>query len=248
MNGRTVGQVILIATVAFALAPLYRPEAELPIRLHHLVHAAIVIGAGLSALLIVRRTPAPVGRNVPWLLLSITSPMLAMLLMWPSSYSVLDTSALAHVADHLCLALLAFTTAYAGRQYAQGVGVAMSLSLWAMALLAAWGFGVSPPLAVDTVSSEATQSSAQPSRSATAGLKPNVLHGKAIFEENCSACHGAQGQGGMGPSLVGESARKNMQQAIAWIKNPEPPMPKLYPSTLNERDARDVAAFVESLK
>lgn len=29
-----------------------------------------------------------------------------------------------------------------------------------------------------------------------------VAAGKALFEENCQACHGADGTGGMGPSLV----------------------------------------------
>ncbi len=52
----------------------------------------------------------------------------------------------------------------------------------------------------------------------------------------------------MGPTLIHESTRKNMQQAVQWIKNPLPPMPKLYPGTLSAQDVRDLAAFVESLK
>jgi len=47
--------------------------------------------------------------------------------------------------------------------------------------------------------------------------------------------------------LHGEKARKNTAAAIAWIKNPQPPMPKLYPGTLSEKDVTDVAAYVESL-
>lgn len=35
---------------------------------------------------------------------------------------------------------------------------------------------------------------------------------------------------------------------MAWIKNPTPPMPKLYPKPLNEADVQAVAAYVETLK
>ncbi|GAC1312621.1 MAG: hypothetical protein NVSMB21_23350 [Vulcanimicrobiaceae bacterium] len=76
----------------------------------------------------------------------------------------------------------------------------------------------------------------------------DAKHGMAIFGQNCSSCHGAAGAGGgIGPSLKGEKARKDTTAAIAWIKNPAPPMPKLYPAPLNESDVADVAAYVESL-
>lgn len=92
---------------------------------------------------------------------------------------------------------------------------------------------------------------------ASSGLKPaqttgvamgDAVHGKAIFEQNCSSCHGVGGKGGgIGPTLKGEKTRKNDAAAIAWIKNPQPPMPKLYPETINEKDVADVAAYVETL-
>ncbi|MBV8364133.1 MAG: cytochrome c [Candidatus Eremiobacteraeota bacterium] len=75
----------------------------------------------------------------------------------------------------------------------------------------------------------------------------DAAHGKTIFMQNCASCHGATAQGGVGPSLKNEKARKNLTQATAWIKHPQPPMPKLYPSPLSEKDVRDVAAYVESL-
>ncbi len=93
--------------------------------------------------------------------------------------------------------------------------------------------------------------------SSDSGLKPvaaasgstgDVKHGSAIFAQNCSSCHGAAGAGGgIGPVLKGEKSRKNYDAAIAWIKNPQPPMPKLYPSPLSESDVADVASYVESL-
>ncbi len=76
----------------------------------------------------------------------------------------------------------------------------------------------------------------------------DAVHGKTIFQQNCATCHGVGGMGGgVGPTLKNEKSRKNAAQAISWIKNPQPPMPKLFPSPLSEKDVRDVAAYVESL-
>lgn len=75
----------------------------------------------------------------------------------------------------------------------------------------------------------------------------DAAHGKKIFAQNCSACHGISGGGGVGPSLKGEKSRKSFAAAVAWIKNPRAPMPKLYPSVLSAKDVNDVAAFVETL-
>lgn len=76
----------------------------------------------------------------------------------------------------------------------------------------------------------------------------DVARGRSIFVENCSMCHGSTGvEGGIGPSLKNERSRKNPEQAIAWIENPQPPMPKLYPSPLSGKDVDDLAAYVESL-
>jgi mono/diheme cytochrome c family protein len=90
------------------------------------------------------------------------------------------------------------------------------------------------------------------------GLKPSAgpvgvgdaEHGKAIFAQNCSTCHGAAGAGGagaLGPRLKNEKTRKDYDAAIVWIKDPQPPMPKLYPQVLSEKDVEDVAAYVETL-
>jgi mono/diheme cytochrome c family protein len=85
--------------------------------------------------------------------------------------------------------------------------------------------------------------------SAGAQSTGNVAAGKKIFQANCSACHGATGaEGGVGPSLKNETKRKNYQQIVAWIKNPQPPMPKLYPSPLSATDVNNVAAYVATIK
>ena len=66
---------------------------------------------------------------------------------------------------------------------------------------------------------------------------------------NCATCHGVDGRtGGVGPSLRGENQRQDLARTIVWIENPDPPMPKLYPSPLSEGDVADVAAFVQQIR
>lgn len=175
-----------------------------------------------------------------WLVAAVVTPMLAMFLMWPSEYALFERSPLLHATQHLGLVGLGFLTGYAGQRFAAGIGVVASLSVLLMGLLAIGGYGTSPPA---SVVSPAVVSLAQNHASG-----PDAARGSTIFAQNCAACHGARGQGGVGPALIGESARKNFVQAVRWIKHPNPPMPALYPQTLNERDVRDVAAFVEALK
>jgi mono/diheme cytochrome c family protein len=97
-----------------------------------------------------------------------------------------------------------------------------------------------------TASGDAAMSSSSSTQTVASAGDPDK--GKAIFAANCESCHGAAGAGGgVGPSLKNEKSRKDTPAAIAWIKNPQAPMPKLYPGTLSEKDVADVAAYVESL-
>jgi mono/diheme cytochrome c family protein len=73
----------------------------------------------------------------------------------------------------------------------------------------------------------------------------DAAHGKTIFAKNCAQCHGTEG--GVGPLLKNEKSRKTYAQTVAWIKDPQTPMPKLFPDTLGEKDVADVAAYVQSL-
>jgi mono/diheme cytochrome c family protein len=84
--------------------------------------------------------------------------------------------------------------------------------------------------------------------SSSASQAPDAVRGKDIFEAHCSSCHGTSGEGGTnGPAITGERQHLNLNAAIAWIKNPAAPMPKLYPDPLSDRDVADVAAYVETL-
>jgi mono/diheme cytochrome c family protein len=73
--------------------------------------------------------------------------------------------------------------------------------------------------------------------------------GAQVFSVRCSACHGADGSGGVGPNLHGIASRKNLDQTVAFIENPSGGiMPKLYPSQLNAAQVQQVAAYIQSLK
>jgi len=96
------------------------------------------------------------------------------------------------------------------------------------------------------------QHAAQTAASATAatagGTPGDVARGADVFRANCAVCHTATGAaGGVGPSLEHEKQRKSYAQTVARIEEPDPPMPKLYPAPLSQKDVADVAAYVQSL-
>lgn len=82
----------------------------------------------------------------------------------------------------------------------------------------------------------------------TQGESPGPGQGQQVFGAFCSGCHGNHGEGGVGPSLQDEGTRKDLAAVVAWIKDPTPPMPKLYPKPLSDADVQAVAVFVETLK
>lgn len=81
-----------------------------------------------------------------------------------------------------------------------------------------------------------------------ASQQPNLAAGQRLFQQACSACHGQNGGGGHGPSLV--SARRvralNDEQLVEAIQKgvPGTDMP---PSVLPEPQLKEIAAFVRSL-
>ena len=74
-------------------------------------------------------------------------------------------------------------------------------------------------------------------------VSPQLARGHQVFAEYCIKCHGSAP---IGPSLANVKAHETLAATIAQIKNPAPPMPKLYPSPLSEEDVNDVAAYVQS--
>jgi mono/diheme cytochrome c family protein len=70
--------------------------------------------------------------------------------------------------------------------------------------------------------------------------------GKALYATNCTMCHGASGQGGVGPSLGAIGTRKTFDATVAFIEKPAGQMPKLFPDKLTDTQVRDVAAYIRA--
>lgn len=238
-RGRIIALLVLLATVLFALAPLVRGRVEIPTAQHHLLHAVMLAGAALSGVLFAGSSARERRSGAGWLVVAMVTPVLAMLLMWPSEYAYLETHPYGHAVEHGGLIFFGFVTGYGGQRYANGIGWAAGISLVTMAFLAIWGYGVAPATATANLVASPVVSNAL--------TAANVAHGKLIFAQNCAVCHGATGAGGEGPPLKNERTRKSLAQTQQWIENPAPPMPKLYPSVLSSQDVLDVAAYVQSL-
>jgi alcohol dehydrogenase (cytochrome c) len=73
-------------------------------------------------------------------------------------------------------------------------------------------------------------------------------HARQLFSQHCAACHGTRGEGVSGPSLIGENLKKTQAETVEWIKNPQPPMPKLYPAPLSDADVEELATMVQNFK
>jgi mono/diheme cytochrome c family protein len=76
-------------------------------------------------------------------------------------------------------------------------------------------------------------------------LPGDAAQGAAIFQMNCAVCHGATGDGNVGPSLRSVSARKSREGLITQvISGKTPPMPQFQPS---EQTMADLLSYLGSL-
>ena len=224
-----------LAALVLSFMPIVTGEHNIPVHDHHIDHAVLMLLGAVAGLALYRGTD---NRERPaWLAGAVPAMLVAMLLMAPSLYAMVDQIPWLHVADHIVFVALAMLTVYAAQRYVRGVGWATGIMLETMAIVAAFGFGVAPAgVAVAAAPPPVTASAA------------DVAHGKQLFAQDCAICHGREGAGLEAPRLKGEAARKDIPELEAWIKKPAPPMPALYPSPLGERDVDDIAAYVEQLK
>jgi len=69
--------------------------------------------------------------------------------------------------------------------------------------------------------------------------------GHAIFQMNCSGCHGLEAQGRVGPNLHKVSKRKSPKGLIEQvISGNTPPMPQFQPSP---QEMADLLSYLETL-
>lgn len=79
-------------------------------------------------------------------------------------------------------------------------------------------------------------------------LPTTLARGDAVFAAHCAACHGAVGEGGLGPALKGVAGRRNVDGIAAFVRNPAGTMPRLVPAVLSDQDVNDVARYVATLR
>lgn len=71
------------------------------------------------------------------------------------------------------------------------------------------------------------------------------IQGHAIFQMNCSGCHGLEADGRVGPSLLRISDRKSKLDLIDQVTSGKtPPMPQFQPSP---QEMADLLTYLESL-
>lgn len=76
-------------------------------------------------------------------------------------------------------------------------------------------------------------------------LEGDAVLGHAIFQINCSGCHGIMADGKVGPSLKSVSSRKSRTKLIEQvISGQTPPMPKFQPSP---QEMADLLSYLEGL-
>jgi mono/diheme cytochrome c family protein len=111
-----------------------------------------------------------------------------------------------------------------------------------------WGAPFNRPKNAPTTVATAPSAPAAtaPATGATAApaAPDDLALGQQVFSTNCSACHGANGQGGVGPSLRGIAAKQTLDQTIAFIEKPSGAMPKYYPSVISAAQVHAVADYI----
>jgi cytochrome c len=73
--------------------------------------------------------------------------------------------------------------------------------------------------------------------------------GAAIYKTKCSACHGAEGQGKIGPALKGTSlSADDISNLLTKGDDAKKPPHKKAMNGVSDADAKAVAEFVKTLK
>ena len=77
--------------------------------------------------------------------------------------------------------------------------------------------------------------------------KTDLAHGRSLYFGLCGACHGADGKSWRPFDLTKVKHKMTEAELVAFIKKPRSPMPPPFPEPRNakdERDIRDIAAFL----
>jgi mono/diheme cytochrome c family protein len=70
--------------------------------------------------------------------------------------------------------------------------------------------------------------------------------GRRVYEEKCSRCHGAEGRGGIGPSLV--PFQWSDERALKLVREPECDMPPMSAEEVSDADVAQITAYLRTIK
>ncbi len=73
-------------------------------------------------------------------------------------------------------------------------------------------------------------------------VQANAATGKALFQANCAACHGANAKGVVGPNIRGKDG-KDVKDALASVA-----MMAGLKGTITKTDAEAIGKYLKSLK
>jgi alcohol dehydrogenase (cytochrome c) len=68
----------------------------------------------------------------------------------------------------------------------------------------------------------------------------------AMYVQACTQCHGVDGSGGSAPPLIRQSQLADPQLLKRFLKTVPPPMPRLYPGVLEEKDVELIAEYLRT--
>ncbi len=102
-----------------------------------------------------------------------------------------------------------------------------------------------PGLGCDTICRDEAPARGAPAAPPARPADPQqVAAGKSLFDQHCQVCHGANAQGGVGPSLIGAVGRLGAATVRTDIKNGGGQMPA-FPS-LSDADVGYIMAYIEN--
>ncbi|MBI2883362.1 MAG: hypothetical protein HYY11_05595 [Candidatus Methylomirabilis oxyfera] len=148
MTRRGALQLVAAVSGVLAVALVVRSLAEgaeaIDVRSHHLTHAVLILGGAAAALALTaaNRRPDSLPEKPQWLLPAILGPLGGMVLMVPTFYPYMNAHPTVHALSHLGHISAGFVTAWCGERYRVRIGWTTTLFLEAMAVGAAFGFGV----------------------------------------------------------------------------------------------------------
>ena len=70
--------------------------------------------------------------------------------------------------------------------------------------------------------------------------------GQHVYEAKCSRCHGAEGRGGIGPSLV--PFQWSDERALKLVREPECDMPPMSADEVSDAEVAQIVSFLRTIK